>query len=577
MGNTEFVSELKSRIDIRDIVSESVPLKKSGANWAGLCPFHAEKTPSFSVSTTKQIFHCFGCGAGGDVISFVMKRDGVSFREALEVLASRCGMELPRFQPGTAEKRDRLLEMMQAAEGFYTAHLKNDRRARVYLEKRGLDEATVERFSIGAAPDAWRDLQTHLSSRGFSQELMLQGGLLMKGAQGTPYDAFRGRVIVPIRNIYGKTVAFGGRTLDDGRPPKYLNSPQTPLFNKSELLFALGLARDGIRDEGAVLVTEGYMDAIACHQFGFHHAVATLGTAMTASHARLIKRFTRHVTLVFDGDAAGLRAARRGLPILLAEDLEPRVLVLPGGTDPDDFLRQQGPDAFRDALARSKPIVDFLLGAPLEGEERSPQQRATEALRIVAEIPNRILRGQTLTRLAERLGIREAFLAEELDRILRRPAVRSATAADAESVTPAAEVPRGEELLLAAAIDDTGRLRQLSETLSVDAFSHPLCKSIFVRLVRLSSAGQNWDPERLQEEISSEPERSLFNRLRLEAPGEEDEPDQVFADALRHVQRLQSRPERRHLKAQIGQGSRQAMERFLAEQRRLRKKGDQRE
>jgi len=572
MADTHFVTELKARADILEVVSESVSLRRSGSNWVGLCPFHAEKTPSFSVSPAKQIFHCFGCGTGGDVISFVMKRDGISFREALEILAARYGLEVPRQNPRAVEKRDRLLSLMKSAEAFFVRNLERDVRARRYLEARGLDGGTVRRFGIGSAPEAWRALQSHLEGLGLPLSLMMEAGLVLKGERGTPYDAFRGRLIVPIRNLHGRTVAFGGRTLNDEGRPKYLNSPQSILFNKSELLFALDLARDEIRQEGEALVTEGYMDAIAAHQFGFRNTVATLGTALTAGHARLLKRFTRRILLVFDGDEAGRRAARRALPVLLAEDLEPRVLVLPEGQDPDAFLRKHGPDAFRAERDRARPLVDFLLDG-LIGGNASPRRAASEALTLVAEIPDAVYRGQTVKLLAEKLEIAERYLAEELDRRMRRrrpgPTATPDRSEPPLSAAGAEETARAEELLLSAALDHPGLLDRLFEQAAADDFRHPLTRRIFVTLHTLHERGSAGSAEAVQAGLD-DAAKGLFARLRLEAPETPEEGEKVFRDALGHILRRRDRDRQRALKSRIREGSREAMERFLEEQRRIR-------
>lgn len=571
MNDTSFVSELKTRADIYDVVSDSVQLKKSGANWSGLCPFHAEKTPSFSVNTSKQIFHCFGCGTGGDVISFVMKLEGVSFREALEVLASRYGMQVPRHNPKKAELRDRLLHILSEAEGFFRKNLGSDPAARAYLASRGIDGNIAETFAIGSAPNEWRSLSAHLQSRGHSRELMVQAGLAVRNEKGNHYDAFRGRIIIPIRNLYGKTVAFGGRILSEDQQPKYLNSPQSPVYNKSEILYGLDMAKDHIRTEGLAIVTEGYMDALACHQFGFNNAVATLGTALTPGHARLLKRFTDIVVLIFDGDEAGLRASRKALPLLLCAGVEPRVLVLPDGMDPDSCLRRKGPGEFRELLRTAPPLVDFLISAVIGDSGRTSASRTSEALAITAEIPNGILRGQTLKLLAERLGIQERYLSEELDRIMssRRGSSEGGRRPGSDSAEKPANRSMAEELLLSSALEDRGMALRLVQELSADDFQDVSLRPIFVRLEQFINDERAWEMDAIMSGLQDSESRSAFTRLMMQSPSDAGVRERVFRDALESITKKRIISRQGSLRRRINEGSREAMEIFLEEQRRL--------
>jgi len=579
VSDKTFVAELKARADIYDIVSESVKLKKSGANWLGLCPFHSEKTPSFTVNPAKQIFHCFGCGAGGDVISFVIKHENMTFIEALKLLAGRYGMEIPDHDPQKAERRDHLLQLISEAENFFRKYLRDDLAAARYLEKRGLDEATVSAFSIGSAPDEWRTLLNALSAKKYKVELMIQAGLVTKGKHSSFYDTFRGRLIFPIKNIYGKTIAFGGRAIKDDQVPKYLNSPETQLYSKSEVLYGLDVARDAIKSEGFAFVTEGYLDAISCHQFGFTNTVATLGTALTPGHCRLLKRFTEKVILVFDGDSAGRKAARKALRLLFAAGLDPKVLILPNGLDPDGYLRSRGAEDFRTLFLQAEPMVDFLIsGAIRHGEGVEGLTSATEALSIIAEIPNAITRGATLKSLSERLGINEIFLMEELDKIMKasyRRNIKKTVKVEPSSsgkLLPGKrteKITEVEKLLIATALEDDRRIKRCLESVTEEYFENEQMRDIFVKLKRFMASGRPWSPDEFILELPEGACRSVFTQLMVQRLFDEEDADKVFEESLAGIRERITLTSHKGLIRQISELDQEAMNLFLEEQRRL--------
>jgi len=577
VSNQAFLDELRSRSDIYDVVSESVSLRKNGANWQGLCPFHAEKTPSFNVNPSRQIFHCFGCGEGGDIFKFLMKRDGINFREAVEVLASRYGMEVPKARRENTGIRDILLAINEEAEAFYRRRLNDDSAAREYLERRGIGSNAISAFALGSASEDWKALLAHLQSRKFRPEHLLASGLVMKGKNGNLYDGFRNRLIFPIKNIHGKTVAFGGRALGDGTP-KYLNSPETPVFSKSETLFALNMAKDEIRKRGAALITEGYIDALSCHMYGFNNTVATLGTALTPGHARLLRRFTERIVLVFDGDEAGRRAARKGLRVLLAGELDPRVLVLPDNLDPDDFLRARGADAFGALIAEAQPMVDFMLKGVTD------ISGAMEAVSIIAEIPNAIMRGQELKKLSGRLGINDSFLLEELKKASVKAARQPARRAETESSKPASGAKRQEEkpeaaplserLLLACAIEDGARIKTMLGALTGNEFTDVQLMDVFVRLGAFMGAGNRWSVEGFMANLPDGPARSALTALLAKPDFDADESERVFTESLEQVRQRGGLAARKTLRSRIDAGDREAMALFLEEQRKLKARSD---
>ena len=424
-----FIADLLNRVDIVDVVGQHVKLKKAGANFQGLCPFHSEKSPSFSVSPTKQFYHCFGCGAHGSAISFLMEYSGLGYVDAIEDLARSAGLDVPR-EERTANDVARqqqamaLSEVMSSAADWYRQQLKASTRAVEYLKGRGLTGEIAKRYALGYAPDGWQGLEAVFGSYANDEvaKTLLEGGLLIQGEQaegGQPvkrYDRFRDRVMFPIRNPKGQTIGFGGRILDQGEP-KYLNSPETPLFSKGNTLYGLFEARQAIRSQEYVLVCEGYMDVVALAQLGFPNAVATLGTACTANHVRMLLRQTDKVVFSFDGDSAGQRAAQRALEAclpLMSDDKEIRFLFLPTEHDPDSYVRAYGASAFEKVIKEAMSISSFFFKIVSEDHElTTPEGRAHThhaAKPLLLSMPPIALRTQILRELAIRTNTTPAEL-----------------------------------------------------------------------------------------------------------------------------------------------------------------------
>jgi len=424
-----FIADLLNRVDIVDVVGQHVKLKKAGANFQGLCPFHSEKSPSFSVSPTKQFYHCFGCGAHGSAISFLMEYSGLGYVDAIEDLARSAGLDVPR-EERTANDVARqqqamaLGEVMSSAADWYRQQLKASTRAVEYLKGRGLTGEIAKRYALGYAPDGWQGLEAVFGSYANDEvaKTLLEGGLLIQGEQaegGQPvkrYDRFRDRVMFPIRNPKGQTIGFGGRILDQGEP-KYLNSPETPLFSKGNTLYGLFEARQAIRSQEYVLVCEGYMDVVALAQLGFPNAVATLGTACTANHVRMLLRQTDKVVFSFDGDSAGQRAAQRALEAclpLMSDDKEIRFLFLPTEHDPDSYVRAYGAPAFEKVIKEAMSISSFFFKIVSEDHElTTPEGRAHThhaAKPLLLSMPPIALRTQILRELAIRTNTTPAEL-----------------------------------------------------------------------------------------------------------------------------------------------------------------------
>lgn len=421
------VREIIARLDIVEVVGEYVELKRQGQNYVGLCPFHSEKTPSFTVSPSKQMFYCFGCGAGGNVLSFVMKKENLPFREAIETLAGRTGVRLPTAGSPDASRREgikaKLERINQAAGEFYHGLLVSSpvgAKARQYLEKRGLGSEAIRRFQLGYAPPSWDQLVSHLR-RHYAGADLEKVGLVVPGKKGGGYyDRFRDRIMFPILGWRGEIIGFGGRSLASDALPKYLNSPETPLFQKGRALYALSWARPSIRDEGYAVIVEGYMDALACHQAGITNVVASLGTALTREQAQMLRRVTERVVIAYDGDAAGQAATRRGLGLLAEAGLEVRVATLEAGKDPDDVLQKEGVGAFRKVLAEALPLMEYnLKRAQTTYDIRSPQGKikATRALLpYLRQIASPLELGVWVRRWAELANVNENDIYRELQK-----------------------------------------------------------------------------------------------------------------------------------------------------------------
>ena len=385
MAGKDTVAEIKERLTIQDVVAPYVKLNRAGRSLTGLCPFHKEKTPSFHVSTERGTFHCFGCGVGGDMFSFIEKIEGVDFKGALKMLADKAGVEI-EYSGASREHRDRqerLREAMTRAAQIYATGLTKESPAYAYATKRGLSEATITSFGLGVAPDAWRDLLERLTSEGFTTQELLAAGLIKEaeGKSGTYYDRFRNRLMFPIRDVAGRVVAFTGRALADDELAKYLNSPETELYHKSDVLFGMDRAKEAIRVRGFTLLVEGQMDLLHAHQAGFGNTVALSGTALTPKHLMLMKRYSDNLMLVLDADTAGLAATAKSAQLALREGLRVKAVRLPPGKDPADLIMEDVKD-FTARIKDAKPVIEFFL-AELTAREREQHRLVLAAERVV--------------------------------------------------------------------------------------------------------------------------------------------------------------------------------------------------
>ena len=421
----ETINEVRERASIVEVVGDYVSLRKSGANYQGLCPFHGEKTPSFNVNPARGIFHCFGCGVGGNAISFIMKVEGLAFPEAVRLLAKRVGVTIEERPPTPHEQkrkdeREALYKINETAADYYRRVLLRDdagEAGRRYLEQRGVEEATAEAYRLGFAPDRWDALTRHLEQQRIPLETAETLGLVRRRDSGGYYDTFRNRLLFTIADIQGRIIGFGGRVLDDTLP-KYINSPESPVYRKSEVLFGINLARQAMREQAGAIVVEGYFDHLALYQSGVRHAVATCGTALTGEHLKLLQRYAGKIYTLFDADSAGRKATARAMELFLDTTLPSFVVELPGGEDPDSFLRKQGNAAFADRLAKARPIFDWFFRdllremdvGTVDGKVRVVEELVPRLKKIV----NPVERDLYVKEISRILGLNERALLKKI-------------------------------------------------------------------------------------------------------------------------------------------------------------------
>ncbi len=503
----EDIDEVRQRAEILDIISAQVQLKKAGRTYKGLCPFHHEKTPSFIVNQERQTFHCFGCGEGGNVITFVMKTENLDFPEAVKALADRIGYTLryvdgPSIRKPEEGKQTRAYAANDVALDFFIGSLlktQEGHRGLEYLTGRGFDKDIINRFKLGYAPDAWEGLAKHAAAKGFKNQELLEAGLVVRSEKSPDrvYDRFRGRVIFPIFDLTDKVIGFGGRVLGDGNP-KYLNSPETPVFHKGRALYALNWAKEAIKQEKEAVIVEGYTDVIALMARGVGNVVATLGTALGADHLKLLSRYTNKVIFVFDADEAGRKAAERGLELMKDFYLGPEyrrfveltesrhldlfVATLPPGLDPADFAGKKGGEEFKKLLLESSPLVDFCIETVFTGADTKSvvgkMKTAAQAIEIIAVLPSPVAREEYLKSVADRLGLSYETLFEEYKKYAekRAPVRGRATAAVPAKKDPARNVERE---VLKLILQQPERLAKVLESVGPQHFTHADLRSVF--------------------------------------------------------------------------------------------------
>lgn len=520
MSAESIVDEIKAKLDIVDVISGYIELKRTGQNYKGLCPFHSEKTPSFTVSPDKQIFHCFGCSVGGNLVNFIMQHDNLSFPEALNLLAKKAGINLKgyKFDKDSNSIKTKLTTLHKEVSKLFAGNLKQSKKAHAYLLDRGLTEETLSMFSLGFALKEWHNVSNYLKNKAIPAPVILQSGLVSSGDKGM-YDTFRDRVIFPISDLQGDIIAFGGRVMD-GSEPKYLNSPDTLIFKKGENLYGLNLAREGIRKMGYAIIVEGYFDVVMCHQYGFTNTVAPLGTALTTGHLNKLGRFTRKITLVFDGDKAGKMAARRSIPVLFEQGFVPKILLLPENDDPDSFLRKNKASAFQGLMDRAISPIAFIVNVL----RKDRMEAVRDALEVISSARDMILREDLVRELAEKTGLRETVLREELKGLAKRTETKIKPATAREKI-----VYDEEFLLLSAAIAFPDKLEGILNIVPPDEFKNPVVRNLFRKM---SLAKGRLDA---MTTLLGADEKMLFERLALNQGFDPENTDTCIEDCIKKI------------------------------------------
>lgn len=481
------IDEVKQRIDIVDVIGQDVTLTKAGRTLKGLCPFHGEKHPSFYVYPEQQSWHCFGCNNGGDVFSFIMKKQNIDFGEALRQLAQKAGVVIPsKFEPGMeSEEKQRLYQVNQAAAQYFHNLLINSpagKKAQSYAAGRGFTEPTIKEFQLGYSADSWEGLKTYLVERDYTGKELLTAGLIIEAEGGQTHDRFRNKLMFPIMDVRGRIIGFGGRALDDSMP-KYTNSPQTPLFDKSGTLYGINLAKDAIREKDAAVIVEGYMDVITAHQNGFNNVVASMGTAVTEKQVGILKRLTRNMALALDADAAGEEATLRAVGYENTLDAEVRVIIMPQGKDPDDVIKEDSKTW--EKLVAAVPIVDYTFDRATAGLDLTTAKGKAAArdrlLPIIGEIKDNVRKAHYLQKLASLLNVSERNLEADLARLKPRQVIGQAKEPKPKAAAPVRSTVSSpkEEYCLALLLQHP-ELKPRDEGLMPEYFENSENREIFI-------------------------------------------------------------------------------------------------
>ncbi len=521
--SSELLEEIRNRCDIVDIISEYVPLKPAGKGFKALCPFHEEKTPSFMISTEKQLFHCFGCGEGGNVFNFVMKFEKVDFFEAVKMLAKKAGVILPADEKKENllyRQKERMYKLNSLAANYFRECLFRAPRGKKiinYLKKRGINDKTVEKYRLGYAPDKWDVLTNFLKKKGYSYEELIKAGLIKKSKiEGKYIDYFRDRIIFPIFNVQGKIIGFGGRVLDDSMP-KYINSPETLIYNKGSNLYSLNFAKEDIRKKNRVIVVEGYTDILIVQQYGFNNGVASLGTALTTKQIELIKRFTDTVLIAYDADSAGNMATLRSFDLLIKAGLEIKVIALPQGNDPADFLIKKGNKAFQSLIDSSLSLMNYKLKLlyakysinTIEGKVKIIK----EILPTLNVIDNEVELRAQIKKISEELKLSEEAILIELKKYKRgsKEFTHSVIKPHSEPGNVTAE-----KILIGCMLEDKKIAQNVLKSLKVEDFTVLLHREIVSTIERLLKDDKEINSQKVIDCLDNNKAAKLISRILME-------------------------------------------------------------
>lgn len=513
------VEEIKSKIDLVDFISEYVELRQSGTSWRGVCPFHQEKTPSFFVSPEKQIYHCFGCGLGGDVFAFLQEIEGIDFPEALRILAKRAGVEIKEYNRQSISPKTKLFDICHWSAEFYHKILLESslaKPAEEYLKKRGLNKKIIKEFKIGFSPDKWDTLHQFLIKRGFKNQEIESAGLVVKSKKGGFYDRFRQRIIFPLSDAHGQIVGFTSRILPSAEKddvPKYINTPETPIYNKSRILYGLDKAKLEAKQKDQIILVEGNMDVLACHQFGFINTVCTSGTALTQDQIKILERYTKNIVLAFDVDLAGQAATQRSIDLLLNQGLNVKVLNLSQGKDPDEFIRSDL-KGWKESLKKPQAIMEYYFSLAFKDKDlKSIEDKKTisrQLLPLINKLGDPVEKNLWIRRLSDDLGVSEISLCEALEKS-KKPVSFSSSKSENSSQKISGEQKAGERFLaLIIHFPEIGK--KFVKKIVLDMFSETRAQEIS-RLLKDFYSENNFDVKKIRKNISQDNLAKYFDFL----------------------------------------------------------------
>ena len=561
MASDEVVARVKDATDIVELIGEYVPLQRSGTRFKGLCPFHLEKTPSFTVNPEMKMFYCFGCHAGGDIYEFIMKHEGLAFPEALELLARRAGIPLDKKRAQDPAERHKmaLLEIHREAQEFFVKQMRTTRpghKAMEYLRSRSIPEEMWEVYGLGYAPDQWRALMGTLSSNGATLDQMADSGLVVR-KEGKSYDRFRNRVTFPITRGKGRTVAFGGRALDPENPAKYINSPTTPIYDKGRAVYGFDQARHAIVDANEVVIAEGYLDVIMCNSAGIQNAVSPLGTSLTREQAQLLRRHCDRMIVVFDGDVAGQEASLRALEVCVEEGFTVRVASLPQGMDPCDVVVNEGPDALREALNDARGLVRLRISQHGLSRNASVEQKVSlleELLPLLAKVQSEVELDAYVGEVAEKFTVSEAVVRRELSRFRRTGRVEARVLKSAPRLNGVAVACKG---LLALSLQFPHMRKGIFDGFGEGQVGDSVYGTLLRKARQLHDVGEEWDAATLLRESPA----SLQTALSELVVASEDfqDPEAAMRDCLAKLGQVTQRSQEEALKRRIQEAQKEGL------------------
>lgn len=579
------LEDILGRVDIVEVISSYIQLKKAGRNFKANCPFHHEKTASFMVSPGKQIYHCFGCGESGNAFKFLMRHERLEFPEAVEALAKKCGVNLPQWNKPEAIKSaslsSQLYKINELAAGFYKNNLQScgDASAWDYLINRGIKPQTIKEFQLGLAGSSWDGLINFLRSKDIPLALMEKAGLVLAKDAGGYYDRFRNRIIFPVLDLQGRVIGFGARVMDNSLP-KYINSPETPVYVKGKNLFGLHLAKDSMRDSDCAVIVEGYLDFMLPYQEGIKNLAASQGTALTTEQIRLLKRYTRNVVVVYDGDLAGQIATLRSLDILIDEGMNVKIAPLPKGKDPDTIVRHEGAEGLKVRIDNAISFFDYKLNVLKDRfnvkEAHGKSEIASQMLSTINKFDNAILRGEYIRKLSEEIKVAERYILDELNKIKRDPSVSSETQVFLQKEQ--LQVNPAEKLLIKFMLEDQELVRRVMQELSLTDFQDGRIAMIVQVIHELMLQGKNIEPSLLMNYFGEDEARQLVCETIFMPAVSEDDRERAISDCIARikVQRLKSRREHLHVQIKSAQSAKdeQRLNQLIQEFHNLIKKGD---